>query len=52
MLLAAFDYSARQYMRAYSKYAVDFWENMTPAQYGSILIFIAVCGYLLMRSSR
>jgi|GEM_PF-1865276 len=44
--------SVRQYLRAYEHYAADFWNNMTPMQYGMILIFIAICGYLLMRSSR
>lgn len=51
-MLLAFDYTARAYMKAYGKYATDFWENMTPGQYGGVLIFIAVCGWLLMRSSR
>jgi len=50
-MLLAFDYSARAYMKAYSTYATDLWENMTPAQYGGVLIFIAICGYLLMKSS-
>ncbi|SFH79780.1 hypothetical protein [Planctomicrobium piriforme] len=49
-LLAA--YSFRQYMNAYSRYANNFWDNMTPMQYGCLLIFIAICGYILMRSSR
>jgi hypothetical protein len=44
--------SVRQYLRAYEHYAADFWNNMTPMQYGMILIFIAIGGYLLMRSSR
>ncbi|WP_437191905.1 hypothetical protein [Planctomicrobium sp. SH527] len=42
----------RYYSRAYSRYLSDFWENMSPSEYGGILIFVAICGYLLMRSSR
>lgn len=51
MLFAA-QYPGRYYVNFYVKYFSNFWENLTPAQYGGLLIFIAVCGYLLMKSSR
>ncbi len=51
-MLASLSFTARQYVRAYERYAVDFWEHMTPGQYVGILLFVGVCGYILMRSSR
>jgi hypothetical protein len=50
MLLAT--YTLRQYLRAYQRYAENFWETMGPMEYTGILIFVAVCGFILMRSSR
>lgn len=44
--------TARQYLRFYQKYAEGFWENLTPMQYGCLLIFVGLCGYLLMKSGR
>ncbi|MFO1007382.1 MAG: hypothetical protein U0929_15585 [Planctomycetaceae bacterium] len=38
------------YLTVYKKTLVDFWHNMTPQQYASILIFVAVIGFLAMRS--
>ena len=40
-----------QYMRAYKRYALDFWETMTPMDYGMILIGVFVAGYLMMKST-
>ncbi|WP_437223162.1 hypothetical protein SH661x_003100 [Planctomicrobium sp. SH661] len=51
MSLAA-NYPGRYYVRFYTNYFANFWENITPMQYGCLLIFIAICGYLLMKSSR
>lgn len=42
----------RYYLRTYQNYAYDFWENITPMQYGCILILVAVCGYILMKTTR
>jgi hypothetical protein len=42
----------RYYLRTYQNYALDFWENLTPMQYGCILIGVAVCGYILMKTAR
>jgi len=44
--------SLHQYVRAYKGYAIDFWQNLTPMQYGMILIGVMVAGYLMMRSAR
>lgn len=51
-MFLALQYPGRYYVRAYLTLLNDFWGNLTPAQYGGLLIFIAVCGYLLMRSTR
>lgn len=34
----------------YHHHALRAWHNMTPAQYGTLLIFIAVVGWLMMKS--
>jgi hypothetical protein len=34
----------------YQRYAINSWHNMTPSQYGCLLITIAVIGWLLMKS--
>lgn len=41
-----------QYVSEYKRLASDFWANLTPSQYGLILIGVFVGGYLLMKSSR
>jgi hypothetical protein len=40
------------YLRFYRNYALDFWDNITPMQYGCLLIVVAVCGWVMMRTSR
>ncbi|MEW4488964.1 hypothetical protein AB1L42_12835 [Thalassoglobus sp. JC818] len=44
--------SIGQYLRTYKRYAFDFWENLTPMQYGAVLLTVFVAGFLLMKSSR
>ncbi|TWT57326.1 hypothetical protein KOR42_06860 [Thalassoglobus neptunius] len=44
--------SIGQYLRTYRRYAYDFWENLTPMQYGAVLLTVFVAGFLLMKSSR
>ncbi len=39
-----------RYAKFYSQYAASAWANMTPSQYGIILIAVAVFGWLLMKS--
>ncbi len=53
MYFLAVNFSERfhYYMRFYQRYASDTWENLTPMQYGSLLIGIGVFGYLLMKTS-
>lgn len=41
-----------QYPKFYYRYAIDCWDHMTPSQYGGILIFVAVCGWLSMKSQQ
>jgi len=51
-MFLAYQYPGKYYVRFYVTYLNDLWDNITPGQYGGLLIFIAVCGYLLMRSAR
>jgi len=39
-----------RYAKYYSEYASNAWTNMTPPQYGILLISVAVFGWLLMKS--
>jgi hypothetical protein len=50
MLFAA-DYPGRYYVQFYIRYFSEYWDNMTPAGYAGLLVFVGVCGYLLMRSA-
>jgi hypothetical protein len=40
-----------QYLHNLLSYVLRQWNQMTPAQYGGVLISIGVVGYLLMKSS-
>jgi hypothetical protein len=50
MLPASFSNDVQFYLRFYREYALDRWNEMTPMQYGCLLISIAVFGWLLMKS--
>ncbi len=50
MLPASFTNDVNHYLRFYRDYALDRWNEMTPMQYGCLLISIAVFGWLLMKS--
>ncbi|MEZ6058308.1 MAG: hypothetical protein R3C01_16535 [Planctomycetaceae bacterium] len=39
------------YMNFYQNYLAQKWDQMTPMQYGTVLISIGVVGWLLMRGS-
>ena len=45
------DESVGYYLRFYRRFAIDTWKNMTPMQYGCLLIGIGVFGYILMKTS-
>lgn len=38
------------YQRVYADLFMQYWNALTPTQYGVILITISVIGYLLMKS--
>ena len=38
------------YLSVYQATFVRFWNNMTPQQYASILMFVALVGFIAMRS--
>lgn len=40
------------YLYYYKTFALRSWHNMTPAQYGCLLITIAVVGWVMMKSNR
>jgi hypothetical protein len=42
--------SVTRYAKYYSEYASNAWTNMTPPQYGIVLISVAVFGWILMKS--
>lgn len=44
--------SLTEYLHNYKRYAYDFWENLSPYQYGMVLVAVFVMGYLLMKSAR
>ncbi len=44
-------FSFTYYIRTYQRYAIDFWENITPMQYGCLLLSVMAIGYLLMKST-
>ena len=41
-----------EYMAFYRQYFERAWANMSPMEYGYLLVTIAVIGYLSMRSHR
>jgi hypothetical protein len=43
---------ATRYGRYYVRYASDWWNNMSPIEYGTVLIMVAIFGWLLMKSQR
>ncbi|HVJ69277.1 MAG TPA: hypothetical protein VM510_14920 [Caulifigura sp.] len=42
--------SISRYAAFYKQYAASVWTNMTPSQYGVMLISVAVFGWILMKS--
>jgi hypothetical protein len=47
LLLASFS----SYLRFYRNYAERRWDNMTPMEYGVLLIGVGVFGFLLMKNA-
>lgn len=43
--------TTNSYMRFYYDYVTGSWDNMGPSGYASVLITIAVVGWLLMKSN-
>lgn len=44
--------SFRHYMSSYRRYAMEFWVNMGPTEYTTILMIVFISGYLMMKSAR
>ena len=40
------------HLRFYKNYLLSSWHNMTPMQYGYLLVTIAVVGWLCMKGAR
>ncbi len=51
VMLNSFSSRARYYSDFYQEFAADAWDNMTPMQYGTLLIGIGVFGWILMKTS-
>ncbi len=43
--------TVQSYLSIYRSTAEQAWHNLSPQQYASILIFVAVVGYLSMRGN-
>jgi hypothetical protein len=43
---------ATRYGKFYLNYGLDWWNNMGPMQYGTVLILVALFGWILMKSRR
>lgn len=41
----------RRYVRFYQDYAQNKWANLTPMQYGILLISVGVVGWILMKNA-
>ena len=41
-----------RYAHFYKSYAIQRWEHLTPPEYGSLLILIAVVGWLAMGNGK
>lgn len=50
-MLASLTNTIRFYSGYYYDYGIDVWENITPSQYGILLVSIGVAGWFLMKSS-
>lgn len=50
MLLAA--NIVTRYLNFYADYAMQKWDNITPMQYGYLLIGVGIFGWVLMKSIR
>jgi len=42
--------SVQRYLTFYQQSFYDFWENLTPAQYGMVLLGVGAIGFFMMRS--
>lgn len=50
--MTSFMQTIKSYLNVYKSAFIQFWHQMTPQQYASILIFVAVVGFLAMGSKR
>ncbi len=40
---------ASRYSKFYADYAVNWWNNISPVEYGGLLIVVSILGWVLMR---
>ena len=50
--MSDFYHTVLSYLSIYRTTAVKAWNHMTPQQYASILILVAVVGFISMRSKK
>lgn len=48
--MSGFFDAIRSYLLIYQKTFIRLWEHMTPQQYASLLMFVALVGFIAMRS--
>ena len=51
ILMRNFLQAVRHYLRFYQDYAGDRWAEMTPMQYGCLLISIGLVGWIMMKNA-
>lgn len=49
--LASFSAKVHYYLQFYQEFLAESWRCMTPMQYGMLLVFIGVFGWLLMKTA-
>lgn len=43
--------SLSRYLKFYQDYAADKWDNLSPMEYGILLIMVGVFGWMLMKNA-
>lgn len=49
--MSDFSSNVEWYVHFYREYAIDWWRHLSPMGYGTILISVAVLGWIMMRGS-
>ena len=47
-----FFHTVRSYMAVYKATAIRFWEHLSPQQYATVLMIVALIGFIAMHGKR